>query len=119
MDTGIRAAMHPLVPPAVTAYAGGGIGSGIPTPPQPIVPPNSGIGSGYPTPPTKPAGGRTITVNPHARQQAQVAAAVPQVPWIDSTFERANLPAGNGPLGRNAQRQMGVIDFSKLFNRNS
>ena len=66
-------------------------------------------------------GGRAITVNPHARQQAQVAAAapaVPQVPWIKTDF-RQNLPAGNGPLGRNAQTQQGMIDFSKLFNRGS
>ena len=118
-DPGIEASLHPGgVPPAVAAYAGG-TGQG-PFAGRPTVTPPAGTGQGpFAGRPTAPAGGRNITVNPHARQQAQVAAAVPQVPWIDSQFERANLPAGNGPLGRNAQRQMGVIDFSKLFNRSS
>jgi hypothetical protein len=98
----------------VAAYAQpGGVGQG-PFAGQPVSPPSAGTGqgpfAGRPAPP--PA-----KVNPHARAQAAVAAAAPKVSWLDPNFERANLPASNGPLGRNLQRQMGVIDFSKLFNR--
>jgi hypothetical protein len=68
-------------------------------------------------PAPKPTGTPSATPrpDPHARQKAQVAAAAPQVPWI--TAPRQNLPAGNGPLGRNAQTQQGMLDLSKLFTR--
>lgn len=116
-DPSIAARMSAArIPPTVAAYAGAGQG---PFAGRPTETPSSGFGQGpFAGQPPAAAGGRNITVQPHARQQAQVAAAAPQVPWIDSKFERQNLPAGNGPLSRNTQRQMGVIDFSKLFNRN-
>jgi hypothetical protein len=116
-DPGINAALHPaaapIVPPAVAAYAGGGIGSGYPTPtsplPAPITPYDRRAPTGTPSATPRP--------DPHARQKAQVAAAAPQVPWITTANDRQNLPAGNGPLGRNAQRTMGMLDLSKLFSR--
>jgi hypothetical protein len=123
MDPGIAANMHPAgaPPPSianVAAYTGVGQGPFAGRPPEA---PSGGLGQGpfagrppigTPSATPRPAPARDITVN-------KAAPVVPQVPWIDSKFERANLPAGNGPLGRNAQRQMGVIDFSKLFNRSS
>jgi hypothetical protein len=107
------------VPPAVAAYAyPQSAGGYAPKPPMPTAWPDSATPTGMPAPPVKSAadGGRTVTVKPHARQQAQVAAAAPQVPWI-TTDSRQNLPAGNGPLSRESQTQMGMLDLSKLFNR--
>jgi hypothetical protein len=109
----LHPAAAPIVPPAVAAYAGGGIGSGYPTPtsplPAPITPYDRRAPTGTPSATPRP--------DPHARQKAAVAAAAPQVPWITDLNDRQNLPAGNGPLGRNAQTKQGMLDLSKLFSR--
>lgn len=94
-------------------------GGYAPKPPMPTAWPASSTPTGMPAPAgtpsatPRPVAGGNVTVKP----RAAAAPVVPQVPWITSQYDRQNLPAGNGPLGRNAQRQMGMLDLSKLFNR--
>jgi hypothetical protein len=139
------APFKPPVPPhagwANSANPGGvysTIGQGMPTPnqfqpefanmPSPGMrdpngvwaPRPNGTPAATPRPAVAAGGGGRGKINPKARAQAPAAAAAPATaPGWDPGFSAPNQDVIGGRGGPLSSRQMGVFDFSKLFNRGS